>query len=883
ILQQIQKLVAPPVSDEVLRRQRRREREYRRGGRTVNHDCCDSCKEGGDLLCCDWCPAAFHLQCHDPPLEEDDVPPGEWKCHKCKVSPPQPEKDDDASSTQSGSSTGTTFPRGTKSRPVPRPPTPPSPSPSPLPDVLVEDPLLQNLSPLQKLARAAAVMNPVQFELPKDISCTTFLPGSSKRKWWGRERNPNKKIVTEMENHMVPLPAKLCFICSKSCRVGPLIQCDYCPLLYHMDCLDPPLTSLPTNRWMCPNHPEHAVDQMLLKSLSLTERVKLWDRFNQRVNQNTVKVNFISKVHRQNPLFRIKVQHPMRKTIAVPDAIKMHYHHPPPMLPRATRVSWQGDKAGSQTTPEEQEEWLTAVVALQTNIAKYLAQREIDRLEGDGKQQSDKMETEPTRHEKPTASVQPVVQSSDNSVVFGDKITDHELSQDLLGNGPVELSKSGAVSLLTTSQNSLNGDVEMDDFNRTTKPDSSRSGSDSVEGTMRINRVSSLDKASSLSSSGNKNFVISAVNKVNNAVVTKVLGQTQGGKILTNNLSSKNLGGSTATSILSPRGLSVAKGSINKPVVAGTPNNAKVISLSTNSSGMKVQSSNIPSPGSSNHGNKTSAAATNSNTIASLNASLQQCLQSSGDKELSKLDERLVQILAWQRLQQLLPTKEAAPTSPSTKAGEITTTKDACEVRARAVLCPLTSKGQPIPMSYRTLNIGTGADMDVCLSDFGHCNFTSPRHAFIFYDETTKHYELLNYSEHGTTVDNVLYSCDFSDKPACTPQPTPVVAAVRNIIKTKQEEKLQEEEEKLMMSSHANSMKKSCNCKTSSSSLIGGSGAGWEGTALLHHGSYIKLGCLQFVFSIVDHATASLGPEKKRESMSLLKSTLRSTELDLLK
>jgi hypothetical protein len=30
------------------------------------------------------------------------------------------------------------------------------------------------------------------------------------------------------------------------------------------------------------------------------------------------------------------------------------------------------------------------------------------------------------------------------------------------------------------------------------------------------------------------------------------------------------------------------------------------------------------------------------------------------------------------------------------------------DVQARAVLCPLTSKGQPIPMSYRILNIGTG-------------------------------------------------------------------------------------------------------------------------------------------------------------------------------
>ena len=48
-----------------------------------------------------------------------------------------------------------------------------------------------------------------------------------------------------------------------------------------------------------------------------------------------------------------------------------------------------------------------------------------------------------------------------------------------------------------------------------------------------------------------------------------------------------------------------------------------------------------------------------------------------------------------------------------------------------------------------------------------------------------------------------------------------------------------------------------CSCRTSSSSLIGGSGAGWEGTALLNHGSYIKFGCLQFVFSVTDFASAA--------------------------
>lgn len=32
-------------------------------------------------------------------------------------------------------------------------------------------------NPLKMLAKAARLMNPVQFDLPKDVACTTSLPG----------------------------------------------------------------------------------------------------------------------------------------------------------------------------------------------------------------------------------------------------------------------------------------------------------------------------------------------------------------------------------------------------------------------------------------------------------------------------------------------------------------------------------------------------------------------------------------------------------------------------------------------------------------------------------------------------------------------------------
>lgn len=49
----------------------------------IKHDDhCRVCHKLGDLLCCETCPAVFHLTCLDPPLE--NVPNEEWVCSLCK-------------------------------------------------------------------------------------------------------------------------------------------------------------------------------------------------------------------------------------------------------------------------------------------------------------------------------------------------------------------------------------------------------------------------------------------------------------------------------------------------------------------------------------------------------------------------------------------------------------------------------------------------------------------------------------------------------------------------------------------------------------------------------------------------------------------------------
>ena len=108
-------------------------------------------------------------------------------------------------------------------------------------------------------------------------------------------------------------------------RLGPLVQCDFCPCHFHMDCLDPPLAEIPSDVWMCPNHVESLLDAKLTSS-RVTERVNLWDKYaNQPVNPHTVKLQFMKKCSRRKAsrkartvalTTRVKVKGVQKKPIA---------------------------------------------------------------------------------------------------------------------------------------------------------------------------------------------------------------------------------------------------------------------------------------------------------------------------------------------------------------------------------------------------------------------------------------------------------------------------------------------------------------------------------------------------------------------------------------
>lgn len=52
-------------------------------GMVESEDHCRNCYKMGDLLCCENCPAVYHLSCLKPPLEV--VPEGDWLCPVCEM------------------------------------------------------------------------------------------------------------------------------------------------------------------------------------------------------------------------------------------------------------------------------------------------------------------------------------------------------------------------------------------------------------------------------------------------------------------------------------------------------------------------------------------------------------------------------------------------------------------------------------------------------------------------------------------------------------------------------------------------------------------------------------------------------------------------------
>ncbi|XP_076363794.1 PHD finger protein 12-like isoform X2 [Tachypleus tridentatus] len=901
---QIQALIAPPSNEGESKKKKEYEPHYCRSGRAVNHDCCDSCKEGGDLICCDRCPASFHIHCHNPPLDKEDLPRGEWLCYCCKAFLKETgdkslstcsiqnrhnlgkgsQKDGSIQKTGQNAQANGTCQSSQVSENGHQTTKEPSgrsksiekstcPNMEPMDDKLAPEETVdeKSMHPLHLLVQAASALNSEQFELPNELMCTTELPGSSKRPRLQGGHTTSKKLAHEQDNGIVPFSGKLCFQCRKICRRAPLIQCDFCSLLFHLDCLDPPLTTAPSGRWICPNHAEHILDKKLLTPVNLIEREKLWDRCDGQMSQNTVKMNFLKKVHRRNQPFRYKV----------PDAVKMQYKSPPSLLPNVTEslplpsVYKTFINTAKHMNEEEENEWLTSVVTLQSSIANHLSKRQASFIS----------ETSPHSEVKSLSSVtcnassllntmsllHPVTNcttstlsdknSSDNKSFTNGSFSNCQSSPGTSFLSPLSHSTVRSTNHLLDNSIIVNGEHDQSYYTKLKA---------SLEET--ICSVKTEFQNENINSVANCGYNI-------NSQETLVLGKSTSSNTLP--MSYKTCAATTYIPVVTQEFLvtaglshssqdasntsqkhSIAVETSEYQVTTSVPVGLSHLSQGGNNVGGLFQPSVVSTlDGSSHTPGKMIPLGSPNLSLSSLNSILHACVDD--NKEVDFLDGKLIRMLAWQRLQQLVP--------QALISKKLNSTIESTDVRARAVICPV-YKGPTVPMPYRTLTLGKGSDMNVCFANYGHCNYVSAKHACIYYDEVTKHYELLNYSEHGTTVDSVLYSCDFSEKYVPAAQPNVVVSSLRKILDKSREKPEVKSSKCLTMNPNVGKLWKPCNCKTSSSGVTGENKAGWEGAVVIHHGSYIQCGCLQFVFSIIDYRVDrdNGGKQKSKAVISVL-------------
>ncbi|XP_047349075.1 PHD finger protein 12 isoform X2 [Vespa velutina] len=623
LMPQIQALIAPPVSEDSKSAKSKKEKEekkhpyFKRRGRGHNHDFCDACRDGGELICCDKCPASYHLQCHYPPVDPTDIPNGEWLCYACRCATKR--------------------------------------------EILGNKGIdkKKKKSALEILALAASLVNPREFELPKELQLPIIFPGSNKVDYVSGRRgkqqsssNSNGKSHCLDNNLMVPLPARLCFECGRSCRKAPLIACDYCPLYFHQDCLDPPLTAFPIGRWMCPNHPNHFIDQNLLTSCRVTERIKLWDKYaNQRIDQHAVKLDFLRKASTANPLFRTKVKLEGRMRVKVPPSVKYHYENPSHL----------------DLSHFNQE----------TSIRSTI-----------------KIENEQEDEEKEITII----------------------------NNVDTLKKSNY-----TDEKELDTQMEID------------------------------------------------------------------------NLSCKN---------------NLMEGKYNKK----ESDEVKCI-------------------------NKTELLERNDINEKQNNITHANQFTYSVKEGVQLLERPVLEALARQRLEQILnPEGE--------NYNEIN-----CQVKARAALFSLSEIPKPpVFMIHKTMIIGNGPNCDLILSSYGNCSFISSKHAIIFFDEATNRYELLNYSEYGTIVDNVLYSCNYAEKlEGDNKEDSDYSKIISKEQETSEMLKAIIYKENPPHSSQNESKKGLCKCTTKYQEVRKSNylEEGWEGSAIIAHGSILSFGCFTFIFNTI--------------------------------
>uniref|UniRef100_A0A182QMV5 PHD finger protein 12 n=1 Tax=Anopheles farauti TaxID=69004 RepID=A0A182QMV5_9DIPT len=855
----IQALIKPPESmDSAGRNQQKRSNHpyYRKPGRGHNNDTCDACQEGGALLCCDRCPSSFHLGCHDPPLSEQEIPYGQWVCHTCKCKSASVGMDDSVGlgeklrlrdrslshkSSNSSSSGGKNSNDGDPmdSFTLDSEPTTPSSELSgrevgsisrlnSAASLLTES--TEQTEPrtpvepcgnecktnpaFEQLIEAARMLNPKQFELPSDMEKHFPFPGTDKA-----DRNGKRAKLRKMHEFdgqgLVPLPARTCHSCGASCRKAPLVACDYCDLLFHQDCLDPPLTAMPTTMWMCPNHVEQFVDAKMVTTVSATERLRLWNQYSSDIDPEIVKIEFLRKAHRRSSLFRMKLKLRQRTKITVPPAIEYHYINRAPLLPPLRTFL-----RSRQVNPSAHFENVCPV-RYEDNVLLQLVEHELAAIgQADERMGFERVNTDDSDEEgEEEANDKTDVQGGPKEPAHGNEV-----------DCTAEI-KAKAIAEESETKENENFNINEEKNKRKNHYDIAKQELAHLDPTvinvLALQRFQQLiaDHPDCLVTSTSNGATVSPKDSIETLCQNDDLKKMP----LPSELLTKEDIERIANEFTLANGGSARKekGGILKP---NAHDAAPLLEKERSVRALVTQAA------------VSDATVTTSTKKDSLAELTEQIVHQANGQQI-----RVRAALTWIDLEQ---------------DGYFAFEK----VNASDAIC----------MSYRSFTIGSGPGNDVTLAKYGPCCSTSSRHAIIFYDEVTRMFELINYSEFGTEVNGHLYACDFSEHTlggeghhaagmdGSSTDGGSAGAGGKNDTRAQLKQDVQSILEKARKTSEQTREEEfyatKCMadrplpvCKCAPERRIPTRARGWEGTAILYHGALVRFGCHAFIFTIVDY------------------------------
>ena len=245
----------------------------------VNEDVCSSCGGTGNFICCDACPRSFHFTCAEPPLDPLNLPEDDWFCCECR----------NTSITSTSSTTSDIFtlmlrdaqrinpkcfvmPRRFRYQPkeedlqkllsgqlVKSEEIRGSSGSGSVKAVTSVEPTSHIAHPSSSLALPTGpiiINETVKLDhchSPFSLSIKTPNISSLKASHgychccglYGLTRSALQK---SSEDPSIPCDLRL---------QRPILSCNICPLYWHLDCLDPPMASFPSNAdsgWTCPIH-----------------------------------------------------------------------------------------------------------------------------------------------------------------------------------------------------------------------------------------------------------------------------------------------------------------------------------------------------------------------------------------------------------------------------------------------------------------------------------------------------------------------------------------------------------------------------------------------------------------------------------------------------